>query len=214
MAELEYAPIPRRFFHFAHLICIVGLTISGLYIRFPFYQGGMTFMKWAHYVLMYVVGVNLILRIIYCFFTVDKSAYRDLAIGWKDIKNTPNVLMYYGYIKDDYPHVAKYASMQKMTYDLFWVLLFIQGFTGFSLMWREQLLSWCAGPFGGVAIAAAWMRVFHYIGMWIFVIFTTIHAHLSIQEGYPIMKHWIFWITPPWLKGEWEEVLKKGEAHH
>ncbi len=213
MAELHYAAKPRRMAHFIHLICIVGLTISGLYIRFPFFYGGMDAMKWIHYVLMYVVGINLILRIIYCFFTVDKGAYKDLAIGWKDIKNTPAVLMYYAHMKDDYPNVASYASLQKVTYDVFWVLLLIQGFTGFSLMWREELLSWCAGPFGGVAIAAAWMRVFHYIGMWVFVIFTTIHVYLSVHEGFLIMMHWVFWKKFPGLKEEWKSHLEEGHAH-
>lgn len=216
MAKLHYATVPRRFFHFVHLICIIGLTISGLYIRFPLRVPafiGVDGMKWVHYVLMYIVGVNLISRVLYCFFTVDKDAYKDFAIGMKDIKNTPAVLMYYGHMKDDYPAVANYASLQKVTYNVFWVLLFIQGYTGFALMWREPLLGWCAGAFGDVAVAAAWMRVFHYIGMLIFAIFTTIHAYLSVQEGWPIMKHWVFWITPPWLKPEWEKHFIEG-AHH
>ncbi len=213
MAELTYAPVPRRAAHFIHMISIIGLAISGLYIRFPFFDQGMEFMKWTHYVLMYVVVINLILRIIYGFKSEDKGAIDDLKMGAADFKNTPAVLMYYLHLKDDYPEVAKYASLQKVTYNLFWVLLIVQAITGFALAFRSSLLLAFAPIFGGTALAAAWMRLFHYIGMWVFVIFTTIHAYIAIHEGNPIMMHWVFWRETPGLKEDYEMKLKGSAAH-
>ncbi len=38
-----------------------------MYIRFPFYSGGRTTMRWVHYVAMVIVIVNLVMRLWYAF---------------------------------------------------------------------------------------------------------------------------------------------------
>src|SRR5664279_974141 len=50
----EGGPIPAapKIMHFQHVAAMITLAISGMYIRFPFFSGGRTAMRWVHYVAM------------------------------------------------------------------------------------------------------------------------------------------------------------------
>ena len=58
----EGGPIPAapKFMHFQHVAAMIALGVSGMYIRFPFFDGGRTAMRWVHYIAMIIVIVNLI----------------------------------------------------------------------------------------------------------------------------------------------------------
>ncbi len=184
-----------KMMHALHLTSMIALGFSGMYIRFPFFDGGRTAMRWVHYVAMVVVIVTFFWRLWYAFFS-RKRDYRKFAIGRRDVQSLPGVLAYYSYIKETKPHVDEYNVMQKGTYQFFVILMFAQTLTGLSLitdpiLWglspREVLVGWWLGPLvGDVAIAGAWMRVAHYAINWIFIILTIVHAYLSLNEDFHI----------------------------
>ena len=184
-----------KILHALHLVSMIALGFSGMYIRFPFFDGGRTTMRWVHYVAMTVVIVTFIWRMWYAFFSKQRD-YKKFAIGKRDVQSMPGVLAYYGYVKEDKPHVAEYNVMQKGTYQLFMILMIAQAFTGLSLVTdpiiaglspREVLVGWWLGPLvGDVAIAGAWMRIVHYVINWVFIIFTIVHAYLAINEDFLI----------------------------
>lgn len=183
-----------KFLHFQHVACMIGLAFSGMYIRFPFFSGGRTAMRYLHYFLMIVVLVNLFARLGYAFMG-RHSDKREFKITGRDIKAAPKVVMYYVFLAQDKPHLDKYNVMQKMTYIIFPLLLLVQGFTGFSLLTTvfgvniQPLFLWWTGPLGvGVAAGAAYSRIIHYIINWLFIILTTIHAYLSVTEDFPAFK--------------------------
>lgn len=180
-----------RFLHFQHVACMFGLAFSGMYIRFPFFSGGRTAMRYLHYFLMIVVLVNLFARLGYAF-TGRHADKREFKITGRDIKSAPKVVMYYAFIAQDKPHLDKYNVMQKMTYTMFPILLLVQGFTGFSLLTTvfgvnvQPLFLWWTSLVGiGVAAGAAYSRIAHYAINWVFIILTTIHAYLSVTEDFP-----------------------------
>lgn len=184
-------PFLPKFMHWMHLICMIALAFSGLYIRFPFFEGGRTAMRWVHYVAMTVVLANLFWRIWYAFYSKNRD-YKKFGVNMRDIKSMPGVAAYYAMISNSKPHVAEYNVMQKLTYLVFLTLMFAQGFTGLALLTqpilfgmspREVLVGWWLGPLvGDVAIAGAWMRVVHYAINWLFIIITTIHFYLALNE--------------------------------
>lgn len=193
----EGAPIPLlpKVLHFQHVAAMVLLAVSGLYIRFPFFDGGRTFMRWVHYVAMIVVVVNLVWRLWYAFASTRRD-YREFALTSKDITTAPKVVLYYIFVKSSKPHLGKYNVMQKGTYILFVPLLIVQAFTGFALLTmtlpiidaspREILVGWWLGALvGSVDLAGWWARTIHYIITWLFIILTTIHAYLSCTEDLP-----------------------------
>lgn len=192
----EHLPsVLPKIMHAIHLVCMLALAFSGLYIRFPFFDGGRTAMRWVHYIAMTIVGLNFFWRLWYAFFSRERD-YKKFGVTKRDLKSTLGVLAYYGYFSDSKPHVAEYNVMQKMSYLLFAVLMMAQGFTGLSLLTqpilfglspREVLVGWWLGPLvGGVAMAGAWMRVVHYAINWLFIIMTVVHFYLAVNEDLPI----------------------------
>lgn len=188
-------PVAPKIMHFQHVAAMIALGISGMYIRFPFFNGGRTAMRWVHYVAMTIVIVNLIMRLWYAFGSTRRD-YREFAITKRDITTAPKVILYYIFVKPSKPHLGKYNVMQKMTYILFVPLLIAQAFTGLSLIVqkipyinaspRDLLVGWWLGAMlGSTDMAGWWMRTTHYLINWLFIVLTTIHVYLSVTEDFP-----------------------------
>jgi len=218
----EGPPVPAlpKFLHFQHVACMFLLGFSGMYIRFPFFNGGRTFMRYVHYVAMIVVVVNLVWRLWYAFGSRRRD-YREFAITRMDIVTAPKVILYYIFVKDSKPHLGKYNVMQKGTYTLFVPLMIIQAFTGFALIQnaipligaspRGLLLGWWLAPLvGGLAVAGAWARIAHYAINWLFIILTTVHAYLSVTEDFPAFQDF-FGLGGPHAEGHGDHG--HGEEH-
>ena len=192
----EGPPVPflPKFLHFQHVFSMFALGISGMYIRFPFFDGGRDFMRWVHYVFMIIVAINLVWRLWYAFFARQRD-YKEFAITKEDVVTAPKVVLYYIFVKQSKPHLGKYNVMQKGTYILFAPLMIIQAYTGFALVTtplvfglspRELLVSWWLGALVGSTDLAGWYaRTAHYIVTWLFIFLTTIHAYLSMTADFP-----------------------------
>jgi len=191
----SHPPALPKFLHFQHVASMILLAVSGLYIRFPFFDGGRTAMRWVHYVAMIIVTINLIWRLWYAFSSRQRD-YREFAVTRRDITTAPQVILYYIFVKPSKPHLGKYNVMQKSTYILFAPLLILQAFTGFALLTfeipvigmspRDLLLGWWLGALLGSTDLAGWYaRTAHYIINWLFIILTTIHVYLSVTEDFP-----------------------------
>lgn len=150
-------------------------------------------MRYLHYVAMYVVVANMLYRIYYAYMVDGK----EFIITKEEFKNIPNVLGYYLYFKDHYPHLAKYNPMQKSTYGIFFpIFMVLQALTGFSLVWPNLLLPWATGIAGGLANAIAYARIVHFVFAMILIMLTGVHAILAIMEGLPSFLDFFFLAKP------------------
>lgn len=195
--EHDYAPPPTpKVMHAQHMFMMIVLGFTGMYIRFPFFAGGRVAMRYLHYFAMIVVTVNLIWRIWYAFWSKQRD-WREFAIGRKDVESALGVIMYYTYLSNKKPHVAKYNVMQKGSYQFFLILMVLQAFTGFALLTfklpilgvtpRFALVGWWLGSLVGSTDLAGWYaRTAHYIINWLFIILTTVHVYLSATEDIPV----------------------------
>ncbi len=184
-----------KFLHAQHMIMMIVLGFTGMYIRFPYFDGGRVTMRYIHYFAMIVVTINLVWRVWYAFFSKARD-YKEFAIGKKDVATLGGVLKYYGYLSDSKPHVAKYNVAQKGSYFMFLIMMILMAFTGFSLVTtplafgispREALVGWWLGPLvGSVDLAGWYMRMVHYVLNWAFIIMTTIHVYLSATIDIPV----------------------------
>lgn len=180
----KIVPLLPKVLHGTHVAAMIALAFTGLYIRYPFFAGGREIMRYIHYVAMYTVVFNFIFRLYYAF-AKDSVEFK---ITLRDILNMPKVLMYYAFLRRSYPHLAKYNVMQKFTYGIaFPFLMVIQAYTGFSLLWPRTLLGWAAPIAGGVAAAAAWARIVHFVVCMLFIMLTAIHVCLSFIEDSPAL---------------------------
>jgi Ni/Fe-hydrogenase b-type cytochrome subunit len=203
----EGGPIPAtpKLMHFQHVAAMIALAISGMYIRFPFFNGGRSAMRWVHYVAMVIVIVNLIARLWYAFGSRRRD-YKEFAVTKRDITTAFKVIQYYIFIKPSKPHLGKYNVMQKGTYIVFVPLLILQALTGLALLTgtipytanltvfaghsgitpRDLLLGWWLGTIVGSTDLAGWYaRTAHYVINWLFIVLTTIHVYLSVTEDFP-----------------------------
>lgn len=191
-----HPPALPKFMHFQHLSMMFVLGFTGLYIRFPFFEGGRTPMRIIHYVAMTIVIVNLVWRFWYAFGSRRRD-WRAFAITGKDARSTLGVIMYYAYLAKVKPHTAKYNVLQKGSYIGFAIMMIMQAFTGLSLLEFVRipfinltpsalLLGWWLAPMtGSLVLAVAYMRITHYILTWAFILMTTIHVYLSATQDVP-----------------------------
>lgn len=180
----EIIPILPKLLHAAHAISIVALSISGIYIRFPFYADGYATMLQIHYYFMYPVVVTFVLRVYYAIL----KDVKEFSVRPSEVRNSHKVILYYTFVKSSYPHLAKYNILQKMTYSiLFPFLMVVLAVSGFSLMWPQILLRLFAGLFGSVPTVMALVIVIHWMAAISIMIMTTIHVCLAFVEDYPTL---------------------------
>ncbi|MDZ4655266.1 MAG: cytochrome b/b6 domain-containing protein [Coriobacteriia bacterium] len=184
----EAHPLVFVITHWINLICMVMLAFSGFYIHFPFFSAGfMGVARGMHFVAMYVILINLVFRIVAAFFvkTANQLGTREVDT---DIKNwlpqaenrhqLVETLKYYLFFRKEGVISGKYGSLQKIAYLATVPLTFIQAYTGFAIY----------APFADASFLAAGttlvggpmnMRIIHYFGMWVFILFTMVHAYLA-----------------------------------
>ncbi|MDI6901449.1 MAG: cytochrome b/b6 domain-containing protein [Anaerosomatales bacterium] len=183
----EAHPLVFVITHWINLVCMVMLAFSGFYIHYPFFDGFMGVARGMHFVAMFVIIINLTLRIILAF-TVKTATQLGSREVETDIKNWlpqkenrhqfwPTV-KYYLFLKKESPISAKYGSLQKIAYLATVPLTYLMAYTGFGLYGPTADWGFFAGGVDMVG-GPMNMRIIHYFGMWVFIIFTMIHAYLA-----------------------------------
>jgi len=183
----EAHPLVFVITHWINLICMVMLAFSGFYIHFPFFGGFMGVARGMHFVAMYVILINLTFRIIAAFFVktaVDLGSRQvdtDIKNWLPQEKNKHQffqTVKYYLFLRKEAVISAKYGSLQKISYLATIPLTYLMAYTGFSIY--GPTMNW--GLFsGGVDMVGGPMnmRIIHYFMMWVFIVFTMVHAYLA-----------------------------------
>ncbi|MBN1193570.1 MAG: cytochrome b/b6 domain-containing protein [Coriobacteriia bacterium] len=183
----EAHPLVFVITHWINLICMIMLAFSGFYIHYPFFDGFMGVARGMHFVAMYVIVINLTFRIIAAFSVKSANQLGSRQVD-TDIKNwLPQAenkhqffetVKYYLFLRKEGVISAKYGSLQKIAYLATIPLTYLQAYTGFALYGPSQDMGLFAG---GTALVGGPMnmRIIHYFIMWVFIVFTMIHAYLA-----------------------------------
>lgn len=183
----EAHPLVFVITHWINLICMIMLAFSGFYIHFPFFDGFMGVARGMHFVAMFVIVINLTFRIIAAFFVktaVDlgsREVDTDIKNWLPQEKNKHQffeTVKYYLFFRKEGVISAKYGSLQKIAYLATIPLTYIMAYTGFCLYGPTADWGFFAG---GTALVGGpmTMRIIHYFMMWVFIVFTMIHAYLA-----------------------------------
>lgn len=189
-AYKEAHPLSARGTHWIHLVAMVVLAFTGFFIHFPFGGLDMQLMRTLHFVFMWIVCINLVVRVVLVFVlkTANVKGTREVSGDW--VNFTPQrenrgqlfpTVAYYLFLKKLHPRSGKYNPLQKMAYVLMQVLLVAQAYTGFAIYGpSDQMAFFAAGTdlLGGLMV----MRMIHYFIMWAFILITMIHVYLSVAE--------------------------------
>jgi Ni/Fe-hydrogenase 1 B-type cytochrome subunit len=185
--------VSYRIDHWIRVIALVVLTFTGFYIYWPFLPGGaeggfavMGWMRFAHFVSAYILILGLIVRLYLAFRSTFDADWRDFGLV-KNVRNIPDILLYYLFLKDTHKEYRRYNPLQALTY-LFWVFLIIfmtlTGFalyrgTVFGLIQAPDAFEWVNTLLGG----RSYTRIWHFLGMWVFLITIAVHVYMAASVG-------------------------------
>lgn len=207
----EAHPLQFVITHWVNLVCMAALIFSGFYIHYPFFDGFMGVARGMHFVAMWVLIINLTVRIVLAFFVKDTVLLGVRGPLELDIKNwLPQqenrhqfleTIKYYLFLRKEGVISGKYGALQKIAYLATIPITFAMAYTGFCLFGPfQQLAFFQAGTnyVGGLMN----MRVLHYFGMWVVILFTAVHVYLAN----------IYNLAPSKLIFLWKETPAAGEA--
>jgi len=195
--------------HWINLVCMIGLAFTGFYIHYPFFAGFMYSARMIHFVLMFVLIINLTSRMILAFWVKTanqlgtREADTDLK-NWLPQKENKHQFLetvkYYTFFRNTHVISGKYGALQKMAYLATVPIIFYMAYTGFALYAPAH--AWAIWPFfqGGINLLGGemTMRVWHYFGMWVVILFTMVHAYLAAIDGFKPLWGLIFlWRETP-----------------
>jgi Ni/Fe-hydrogenase 1 B-type cytochrome subunit len=192
----EAHPLVFVITHWTNLLAMFFLTLSGFYIHFPIFPGMMGLARGAHFFWMFVLLINLILRIVLAFFvkTTNMPNTREVDVDYKNwLPQQANRgqmipwIKYYLFLKKEVPISGKYGVLQKIAYLATVPITLAAAYTGFALWgptadWAffaagTELVSGLFNAGGGGNLMP--MRILHYWIMWVILIFTAAHVYLA-----------------------------------
>lgn len=186
----EAHPLPFVITHWVNLIAMIVLIISGFLVHFPV-SGTMGMARGLHIFFGLILFINCLVRIILAFIVKSaptggtRKTVRDFKTWLPQKDNRHQALewiKYYLFIKKEHPLSAKLGVPQKISYLCIPLLIFIMFYSGCALWGTTAQLpffAWGTQLVGG----AMHMRILHYFGMYIFIMFMFIHVYLANVEG-------------------------------
>ena len=196
--------------HWIRVIAIAVLIFTGVYIHWPFISGGpgsfiMAWMRFFHFVAAYVLVLGLVVRVYMAFKSTFDSDWRDFSII-TNLKNVPDVLGYYLFIKGSHKDYRRYNPLQALAYLFTGFAIIFTALTGAAVYHGRPFLIFPVDSFRWVNTllgGESYTRIWHILTMWYFIIFVLIHVYLaitisminkdrtftSIFTGYKVKKH-------------------------
>jgi Ni/Fe-hydrogenase 1 B-type cytochrome subunit len=197
--------------HWIRVIAIVVLIFTGIYIHTPFIAGGpdstiMASIRFFHFVAAYALILGLVIRIYMAFKSTFDADWKDFSIT-ENLKNVPDILSYYLFIKGSHKDYRKYNPLQALAYLITGLAIIFTVLTGgalyhgklFGVLTCPDSFRWVSTMLGG----ESYTRIWHILTMWYFIIFVLIHMYLAISitminkdrtftsifTGYKLKKH-------------------------
>lgn len=177
MANPHDHPLVDRVCHYNNLISFIVLIATGFIIHSPSPGLPINLARNLHFLFMYFLVFNGIVRMYYSFFGKYKD-YDTFFLTIQDIKNMWPQIKYYLFI-GKHPDNGKYNPLQKMAYIAIPILVVFQAITG-AILYRPEMFGTLATYGGGLAS----VRGIHYLIMWLFVAIIVIHVYLALTEAF------------------------------
>lgn len=186
-----------RIEHWVRVLAIVVLSVTGFYIHWPYLTAGpdssiMAWMRFSHFVGAYILVLGLVVRLYLAFGSKFYTDWRDYGI-LRNLRNIPDIVSYYLFVKDTHQPYPRYNPLQAFTY-LFWVFLILfLTLTGFAL-YRGSVFGILAAPDSFLWVrdllgGESYTRIWHFFGMWVFIITGVIHTYMATLEGWTERDH-------------------------
>jgi Ni/Fe-hydrogenase 1 B-type cytochrome subunit len=188
--------LPVRVWHLTHALSIVVMVVTGYLIAHPLPSPGgeasehflMGDMRLVHLVAAYVFTIGFAVRIYWAI--VGNKYSRELFVlpvwsshWWRDLFEE---VKYYLFLRREAPPTIGHNALAQAAMWFFNVILgLFMIFTGFALhsealglgSWADIGFGWVIPLLGG----AQSVRMWHLLGMWLFIVFTIIHIYMALR---------------------------------
>lgn len=182
-------PLPAVLIHWMHLASFLALAVTGILIHGHYAGVSMQAVRQVHFVVMYVFVLTTIVRVWWAFLgrgssTAGSTAivrdYKHFAITGSDIRALPSWVGYYLFLRKTRPYTEKYNPLQKLTYTVLFPLgVVVMALTGAAMFPpAAAAMRWLTDLLGGLNAVRLW----HYMAMWVLLVFTLIHVYLVFAE--------------------------------
>ena len=189
--------LPVRFYHWLNALCVVLLIATGYLIGNPqtlfaaneaYEQYWFGWVRFIHFATAYIFFFNFLFRI-YWGFVGNRYAKWDRFILFKkrhlrNLWRTLTVDIVQTKLRARVP--LGHNALAGFTYFVSFLVFLLQAITGFALYssmsesYFPWLFTWAVPLLGG----DAWVRHWHHLLMWFFVIFAIVHVYLVFYHDY------------------------------
>ncbi len=182
---------PVRITHWVTVICIGVLTVTGIYIAFPFIgttgdavnQYLMGSMRFTHFVTAFIFTVSVLFRIYWMFVGNTWAGWRQfLPTTAARRRGMRRMLGFYLFLWRKAPTTIGHNPLAGMAYTVVFLLFLIQIITGFALYSLPFESGFWPATFGWVnlLLGVQPVRFIHDIIMWLILAFVVHHVYTAI----------------------------------
>jgi Ni/Fe-hydrogenase b-type cytochrome subunit len=185
---------PIRATHWAVVLSIIVLVVTGLYIGNPYFMTGgdegmpfaMGWMRFLHFAAAMVLLAAAIIRVYWLFAGNKFERWKALfPVRPRDWVNLFRMVKFYLLIHPERaPHYIGHHPLQQLSYTALYSIALVEVLTGFALYGLAAPGGFWATAFGWmVPILGGWqmVRFIHHVLTWVFVIFIPIHLYLVLR---------------------------------
>lgn len=190
---------PVRIQHWIHVISMVVLAITGIYIGSPFFGLAVgqdvefhitDWMRFTHFVGAWIFGLGFLVRLYWFFVGNDYARWSGWAPVTRDkLQGFVEQMKYYLFLKHKRPRYTGVNPVSGVTYLFLGVVIVLQGLTGIALYSEPYASGFWRVAFGWIltAFGSQWVRWLHHGLMYVFATFLVIHLYMmvlgDIEEG-------------------------------
>jgi len=183
---------PVRISHWLNFFCIIFLSITGVYIHYPFVTACslsnapyiMGIVRYAHYLVGVIFAFSVILRLFWLFMGNYYSSWKSFSNPFKkeDRKIFWGYFKYYIFLERNPPHVLGHNPVALVAYIVLFNLFILQIITGFALWSQADPNSTMYAITGWIFnfVSNQWVRFYHYIFMFLVAGFVINHIYSAV----------------------------------
>jgi Ni/Fe-hydrogenase 1 B-type cytochrome subunit len=188
---------PIRAMHWVAMFCILGLTVTGLYIGKPYFIASgdtadhfmMGWVRFVHFALAAAFVATAIVRIYWLFAGNRFERWRALfPVRLRDWGNMWRQVKFYLMIQPEKaPHYLGHNPLQQLSYTGIYLAAALMVVTGFAMYGQSNpgglfynAFNWVGIVMGGIPV----VRFVHHVLTWVFLIFIPIHIYLAIRADH------------------------------
>ncbi|MFP7756353.1 Ni/Fe-hydrogenase, b-type cytochrome subunit [Thermodesulfobacteriota bacterium B35] len=173
-----------RIYHWAFALSIVVLTVTGLYIHFPWtntmLEGSTSFpvatMRYIHFLAAFVFTGAVIIRLYLLIFGNRQERFWDfLPVTPRNLRNLLHTNLHYIYLRRHHEVRPGHNALAGTVYIVTLAAAVFQGLSGFYLLYPESATWQSLQVIFGSQMEA---RFLHYLGVWYFMFYALVHVYM------------------------------------